>query len=33
MIVRRFSLAALVTSAAFAAGVWFGWMLNENERP
>lgn len=29
---RRFSVAALLTVGAFGAGVLFGWMLNENER-
>lgn len=31
--VRRLSIAVLLTTAAFVAGVFFGWMLNENERP
>lgn len=33
IVLRRLSIAALVTVGAFGAGVWFGWMLNENERP
>lgn len=33
VVVRRFSIAALLTAGAFGAGVFFGWMLNENERP